>query len=252
VRVYWTSYPTCVGTSVNQSNSPVYPWDIRLVLPWTKLWQNVVRKKESEEGCGCRGIPYLMSYVDSHLVVWNGAPGDEIFKLQSWRWWQHIPPKRQYPLTRLHGITTQKTMIWTIATMNTSKLILIFIIWGIGNLNFLLQCWQLDFDVIMVVGYRLKTMQCSVCYGLHMHCHSDAMHGPWRLYWFQLGFSCLSGFRINPNLWIKPTDLCNYSLNDLFKLCVYTQQFVTTVTWNCITKSQRVAFNPSCQYLNPY
>jgi hypothetical protein len=34
-----------------------------------------------------------------------------------WRWRQHGPLKRWYPTTELHGITTQKTLIWIFTTV---------------------------------------------------------------------------------------------------------------------------------------
>jgi hypothetical protein len=38
-----------------------------------------------------------------------------------WWWRQHIPLKRLHPSTKVHGIITQKTTIWTVSTINISK-----------------------------------------------------------------------------------------------------------------------------------
>jgi len=37
------------------------------------------------------------------------------------RWRQHGPPKRHYPTTKLHGVTTLKISTWIFAAVNTSK-----------------------------------------------------------------------------------------------------------------------------------
>jgi hypothetical protein len=42
------------------------------------------------------------------------------YTFQSWRW-MYVPPKRQYPHTKLHGVTTQTTTASTVAITKTSK-----------------------------------------------------------------------------------------------------------------------------------
>jgi hypothetical protein len=39
-----------------------------------------------------------------------------------WRWWQPSSPKRRYPTTSLHGITTQKTATWIFVAVKASNL----------------------------------------------------------------------------------------------------------------------------------
>jgi len=38
------------------------------------------------------------------------------------RWRQHEPPKRRYPTTKLHGVTTQKTSTWILITVKHLRL----------------------------------------------------------------------------------------------------------------------------------
>jgi len=45
------------------------------------------------------------------VVLWAMKPGSDDFLY--WRWRQHGPPKRWYPATSIHGVTTQRTDIWT-------------------------------------------------------------------------------------------------------------------------------------------
>jgi hypothetical protein len=44
------------------------------------------------------------------------------YTIEPWRWRQHVLPNRQYPLTEMRGVTTERTTIWTIASVKTSEL----------------------------------------------------------------------------------------------------------------------------------
>jgi hypothetical protein len=50
----------------------------------------------------------------SDLVICLYNPTDfSPLTLYTWKWRQYIAPNRRYPPTRLYGITTKKTAIWT-------------------------------------------------------------------------------------------------------------------------------------------
>jgi hypothetical protein len=38
--------------------------------------------------------------------------GTYFLHLQTWRWWQNVPPKRRYISTSSHGVTTHKTTLY--------------------------------------------------------------------------------------------------------------------------------------------
>jgi hypothetical protein len=54
------------------------------------------------------------------MVLWNvdmlpehyTASQPRRHRLSPWRWRQHGPPKRWYPITTLHSVRTQKTLTW--------------------------------------------------------------------------------------------------------------------------------------------
>jgi hypothetical protein len=71
------------------------------------------------------------AYSEKTLTVFLAAflynPANSwAYILIPWRWRQEVPLKYCYPPTRLHGVTAQKTTIWTVTTRRILDLILKF------------------------------------------------------------------------------------------------------------------------------
>jgi len=56
-------------------------------------------------------------------IVYVSRKRERYAVFSPWRWRQHGPPKRWYPDTTVHGITTQKTSTWIFIAVKISKLI---------------------------------------------------------------------------------------------------------------------------------
>jgi hypothetical protein len=55
--------------------------------------------------------------------LWNVGDLPQHYRAsQPRRWRKHWPPKRWYPTTTLHGVTTQKTSTWNTTAVKASKL----------------------------------------------------------------------------------------------------------------------------------
>lgn len=77
------------------------------------LW--IVSRCSPVGGCYWRGLGSFSPVV----VLVNHLPRKRsIYPIRLWSWMQNVPSKSWYPSTRLNGVTTQKTTVWTITIIH--------------------------------------------------------------------------------------------------------------------------------------
>jgi hypothetical protein len=67
---------------------------------------------------------YPLLYSPTYTSVHFEAP------TSPWRWWQHGLPKRWYPTTSLHGVTTRKTMTSIFIAVKVKLSLVFFFCWS--------------------------------------------------------------------------------------------------------------------------
>jgi len=81
--------PTFQGSTLPEDRGSMNLWNVG-ILPQHYTFNNLVRTSQKRQP----------------------IPVTKISPVFTSHWRQHGPPKRRYPTTNLHGVTTQKTSTW--------------------------------------------------------------------------------------------------------------------------------------------
>lgn len=131
-------------------------------------------------------IPHSVELID-HLHLWPDCiswPCSSLNSLWPWIWKQYILPKCWYPCTTLHGVTAQKTSIWTVYAMKTWNLKSLFtLFWTPSKDSFLfIISFALYSSVLVLVHllvnlcrFRVSVFSSSPFTSLHAHTHTHTV-----------------------------------------------------------------------------
>jgi hypothetical protein len=68
---------------------------------------------------GLLSRPISNHFLHMHLITFAHFSWslDAWFTLQPWRWRQYVPPKHQWTPIRIHGVTSQKIIVFLVTTV---------------------------------------------------------------------------------------------------------------------------------------